>query len=89
MPLFSQSSKVYAPAELEAMRRCFSIASIMLEESGRDYEETHLAETVIKLYDSGLRDEEQWAELAARIAEKHLNEFLVARKDSANWSAAG
>jgi len=89
MPLFNQSSKVYAPDELEAMRRCFSVASIMLEESGRDYDEAHLAETIIKLYDGGLRDTEQWAELAARVAEKHVHDFLNASTDSANWSKTG
>lgn len=89
MPLFNQSSKVYAPEELEAMRRCFSIASIILNESGRDYDETHLAETIIKLYDGGLRDTEQWAELAARVAEKHVSGFLNASKDGANWSKTG
>ncbi|EMG52624.1 hypothetical protein DEA98_22620 [Brucella pseudogrignonensis] len=89
MPLFSQSSKVYAPDELEAMRRCFSIASIMLEESGREYDEAHLAETIIKLYDGGLRNMEKWAELAARLAEKHANEFLNAGLDNANWSKTG
>lgn len=89
MPLFSQSSKVYAPDELEVMRRCFSIASIILEESGRDYDEAHLAETIIKLYDGGLRDMDKWAELAARLAEKHANDFLDASLDNANWSQTG
>jgi len=89
MPLFNQSSKVYAPDELEAMRSCFSVASIMLEESGRDYDEAHLAETIVKLYDGGLRDMEKWAELAARIAEKHADGFLDAGVDNANWSNTG
>jgi len=68
MPLFNQVSQVYAPKELDIMRQCFSRAAIMLEESGRNYEESELATTVLRLYDRGMRDVDGLSELAARLS---------------------
>jgi hypothetical protein len=70
MPLFSITSQVYSPEEVEELRHCFSHAAIMLAEKGRDYDETRLAETIIRLHKSGLRDRNQLAELACRMIEK-------------------
>ncbi|KYB45609.1 hypothetical protein AB664_37235 [Brucella anthropi] len=70
MPLFSITSQVYSPEEVEELRHCFSHAAIMLAEKGRDYDEARLAETIIRLHRSGLRDRDQLAELACRMIEK-------------------
>jgi hypothetical protein len=69
MPLFSISSQIYSPEEVDELRRCFSHAAIMLAEKGRDYDETRLAETILRLHKSGLRDRNQLAELACRMIE--------------------
>ncbi len=70
MPLFSITSQIYSPEEVDELRHCFSHAAIMLAEKGRDYDETTLAETIIRLHKSGLRDRNQLAELACRMIEK-------------------
>jgi len=69
MPLFSITSQIYSPEEVDELRRCFSHAAIMLAEKGRDYDETRLAETILRLHKSGLRDRNQLAELACRMIE--------------------
>ncbi len=70
MPLFSIASQIYSPEEVEELRHCFSHAAIMLAEKGRNYDEARLAETIIRLHNSGLRDRNQLAEQACRMIEK-------------------
>jgi len=85
MPLFNNSSHIYSPDEVEALRRCFSNAAIMLNEKGRDYSDAELAEAIIKLFDSGLRDLDQLTELAARLIDIDTkNEATIAETIVAN-----
>jgi len=69
MSFFNRASQVYAPEELDAMRHCFSRAAILLEASGRSYDETELANKVLRLYDRGMRDLDGLSELAARLSD--------------------
>ncbi|WP_285540310.1 hypothetical protein [Brucella sp. NBRC 12950] len=85
MPLFNSSSHVYSSDEVEALRRCFSNAAIMLNEKGRDYSDADLAQAIIKLFDSGLRDLDQLSELAARLIDLDTkNDVTVAETIVAN-----
>lgn len=85
MPLFNSSSHIYSPDEVEDLRRCFSNAAIMLKEKARYYNDADLAEAIIKLFDSGLRDLEQLSELAARLIDIDTkNEATIAETIVAN-----
>ncbi|MEJ5018902.1 hypothetical protein WH297_04010 [Ochrobactrum vermis] len=68
MPLFNEASRIFSPLEVNFMRRCFSNAAIMLEESDRNYSPSELASSIIMLYESGLREQSYICELAARLA---------------------
>ncbi len=68
MPLFNEASRIYTPSEINVMRDCFSQAAILLEESNRDYSKAELAASIIKLYESGLKDPAYIAQLSARLA---------------------
>ncbi len=58
------------------MRRYFCVASIMLHQSGRTYDEANLAKTIIRLYAGGLSAVGHPAERAARIAEMHDRDVI-------------
>lgn len=68
MPLFSQTSQIYSPDEVNQLRSCVEQAAVMFEKNGLDYDEGLLAEAVIRLYDSGLRDLTHLTKLAFGIA---------------------
>ncbi|PWL16460.1 hypothetical protein DKP76_17535 [Falsochrobactrum shanghaiense] len=68
MPLFNEASRIYSPNEVNFLRSCFSQSAIILEESDRSYSAEELAGCIIRLYESGLRDLNSIAELAARLA---------------------
>ncbi|KAB2784593.1 hypothetical protein F9K97_16595 [Brucella anthropi] len=68
MPLFNEASRIYSSVEVNFMRSCFAQSAIILEESDRSYSATELAECIIRLYESGLRDLNYISELAARLA---------------------
>ncbi|MGU3400424.1 hypothetical protein ACLBWS_11885 [Brucellaceae bacterium D45D] len=68
MPLFNEASRIYTPAEINVMRDCFSQAVIFLKESNSAYSKAELATSIIKLYESGLRDAAYIAQLSARLA---------------------
>ncbi|GAA5542967.1 MULTISPECIES: hypothetical protein [Brucella/Ochrobactrum group] len=68
MPLFNEASRIYAPGEVDLMRRCFTEASEKLEAGGNAYSASDLASSIISLYQSGLRNQTYIADLAAGIA---------------------
>ena len=70
MPLFNEASHIYRPDEVDFMRRCFSHAAIILEESDHSYAETELSASIVLLYQGGLRDLHYIAELASRLAHR-------------------
>lgn len=62
MPLFNEASRIYAPDEIDFMRNCVALASLKL--SGPQLDESVLAERVLRLYESGLRDSSAICDLA-------------------------
>ena len=68
IPFFNEASRIYSSVEVTFMRSCFAQSAIILEESDRAYSANELAERIIRLYESGLRDLNYISELAARLA---------------------
>lgn len=66
MPLFNEASRIYAPDEIDFLRHCVSLASAKLADT--NLEESQLAERVLRLYESGLRDAASICDLAVRLA---------------------
>ncbi|KAB2689254.1 hypothetical protein [Brucella pseudogrignonensis] len=65
MPLFNEASRIYAPDEIDFLRHCVSLASAKLADT--KLEESLLAERVLRLYESGLRDAASICDLAVRL----------------------
>ncbi|OYR17329.1 hypothetical protein CEV32_4022 [Brucella rhizosphaerae] len=65
VPLFNEASRIYAPDEIDFMRNCVALASLKL--SGPQLDEAVLAEQVLRLYESGLRDSSVVCDLAIRL----------------------
>ena len=65
MPLFNEASRIYAPDEIDFLRHCVSLSSAKLAEA--QFEESVLAERVLRLYESGLRDAATICDLAIRL----------------------
>lgn len=65
MPLFNEASRIYAPDEIDFLRHCVSLASAKLADTR--LEESLLAERVLRLYESGLRDAATICDLAVRL----------------------
>jgi len=65
VPLFNEASRIYAPDEIDFMRNCVALASLKL--SGTQFEESILAERILRLYESGLRDSSAICDLAVRL----------------------
>jgi len=65
VPLFNEASRIYAPDEIDFLRHCVSLASAKLADT--NLEESLLAERVLRLYESGLRDAASICDLAVRL----------------------
>ncbi|WP_343315574.1 hypothetical protein AAIB41_12270 [Brucella sp. BE17] len=74
MPLFSEESRIYDADEVKFMRRCFSQASIILEERNKNYTKTDLSSAIFMLYVKGLRNVDRIANLGSRLATKQYDE---------------
>ncbi len=70
MPLFSEESRVYDPEEVKFMRRCFSQAALILEESNMDYTVADLSSAIFMLYVKGMRNIDRISTLASRLVAK-------------------
>ncbi|MBA8840865.1 hypothetical protein [Ochrobactrum sp. RH2CCR150] len=78
MPLFNEASRIYGPEEVELMRRCFAQANEKLEQAESKFSASNLASSIVRLYQSGLRDETYIVDLAAGIASAR---FLMEETD--------
>ncbi|WP_449415154.1 hypothetical protein [Ochrobactrum teleogrylli] len=67
MPFFSEGSRIYTIEDVNFMRRIYSDAVVLLDESEREYVGIDLSGTIIMLYESGLRDLGYMSELAAKL----------------------
>ncbi|MCM0753169.1 hypothetical protein DEA98_25175 [Brucella pseudogrignonensis] len=65
VPLFNEASRIYAPDEIDFLRNCVALASLKL--SSTQLDETVLAERILRLYESGLRDASTICDLAVRL----------------------
>ncbi len=68
VPLFNEASRIYAPDEIDFLRRCVALASEKLDST--QLQESLLAERVLRLYESGLRDAATISDLASRLTSK-------------------
>ena len=67
MPYFNRTSHIYSPDEVNILRSCLERSASLLKATHTHYDEDELATTVIRLYDSGLRDLDHLVELAAQM----------------------
>ncbi len=67
VPLFNQASRIYAPDEIDFLRNCVALASLTL--SSTQLDESILAERILRLYESGLRDSSTICDLAVGMIE--------------------
>ncbi|WP_079211028.1 hypothetical protein [Brucella pituitosa] len=65
MPLFNKASRIYGPDEVEFLRNCVSLALPKLSDITLD--ENLLAEQIMRLYESGLRDPSTICDVAVQL----------------------
>ncbi|MBA8840870.1 hypothetical protein [Ochrobactrum sp. RH2CCR150] len=88
MPLFHEASRIYSQIEVDFMRRCYALASIVLEETNHAYSGRDLASTILLLYDSGLRDYNYIVELSALLSRKKFAGRHPQSSDAASSNAS-
>jgi hypothetical protein len=83
VPLFNEASRIYAPDDIEFLRHCVSLASAKIAEP--QLQESLLAERILRLYESGLRDPATICDLAIRLTSPgaEANDALAANCNGA------